>query len=119
MTYRQKYFELKKINMVITKDMSRLGRDYIGTGEYIEKYFPSKKVRYIAVTDGIDTGADTSSNDMAPFKAVFNDMYAKDIWQKDLNKDIVAVEKGIKLVRIKEYDWDNEPLIKEIIKSYL
>lgn len=46
-------------------------------------------------------------------------MYAKDIWQRDLNKDIVALEKGIKLIRIKEYDWDNDPMIKEIIKSYL
>ena len=46
-------------------------------------------------------------------------MYAKDIWKKDLNKDIIAMEKGIKLIRIKEFDWDNDPTIKEIIKSYL
>ena len=71
-----------KINMVVTKDMSRLGRDYIGTGEFIEKYFPAKKVRYVAVTDGVDTFLDSSGNDMAPFKAVFNDMYAKDISKK-------------------------------------
>lgn len=71
-----------KINMVVTKDMSRLGRDYIGTGEYVEKYFPERKVRYVAVTDGIDTVYDSSGNDMAPFKAVFNDMYAKDISKK-------------------------------------
>ena len=74
--------ETGKINMVVTKDMSRLGRDYIGTGEFIEKYFPAKKVRYVAVTDGIDTEYDSSGNDMAPFKAVFNDMYAKDISKK-------------------------------------
>ena len=47
--------ESGKINMIITKDMSRLGRDYIGTGELIEKYFPNKNVRYIAINDGIDT----------------------------------------------------------------
>ena len=41
--------------MVITKSLSRLGRDYIDTGYYLEKYFPSKRVRYIAVNDGIDT----------------------------------------------------------------
>ena len=74
--------ETGKINMVVTKDMSRLGRDYIGTGEFIEKYFPAKEVRYVAVTDGIDTEYDSSGNDMAPFKAVFNDMYAKDISKK-------------------------------------
>ena len=71
-----------KINMVITKDMSRLGRDYIGTGELIEKFFPSHGVRYIAVTDNIDTYLNNSNNDIAPFKAIMNDMYAKDISKK-------------------------------------
>lgn len=77
-----KDIEDKKVDMVITKDMSRLGRDYIETGNYLEKYFPSKGVRYIAVTDDIDTAINSSNNDMAPFKAVFNDMYAKDISKK-------------------------------------
>ena len=53
-----KDIESGKINMIITKDMSRLGRDYIGTGELIEKYFPNKNVRYIAINDGIDTFID-------------------------------------------------------------
>lgn len=70
--------ELGKINMVITKDLSRLGRDYIETGEYIEKYFPLHNIRYVALLDGIDTFLDSSSNDIAPFKAVINDMYSRD-----------------------------------------
>lgn len=74
--------EDKKINMVITKDLSRLGRDYIGTGHYLEKYFPENKVRYISVLDGIDTGIDSTLNDITPFKSVLNDMYAKDISNK-------------------------------------
>ena len=74
--------EHNKINMVITKDMSRLGRDYIGTGELVEKYFPAHNVRYIAVTDNIDTFLDSSNNDIAPFKAIMNDFYAKDISKK-------------------------------------
>lgn len=74
--------ELGIVNMVITKDMSRLGRDYIGTGSLIEKYFPEHNVRYIAVTDNIDTFLDNSNNDIAPFKAIMNDMYAKDISKK-------------------------------------
>ncbi len=74
--------ELGKVNMVITKDMSRLGRDYIGTGSLIEKYFPKHNVRYIALTDNIDTFLDNSNNDIAPFKAIMNDMYAKDISKK-------------------------------------
>ena len=77
-----KDIELGKINMIITKDLSRLGRDYIGTGELIEKYFPNKNVRYIAINDGIDTFIDNTNNDIAPFKAIMNDMYAKDISKK-------------------------------------
>src|SRR5574344_1428927 len=74
--------ESKKINMVITKDMSRLGRDYINVGYYIENYFPEKSVRYVAILDGIDTYLDSTNNDISPFKAIMNDMYAKDISKK-------------------------------------
>ncbi len=72
-----------KVNMVVTKDLSRLGRDYIETGEYIEKWFPEKNIRYVSVTDGIDTFANNNSNnDIAPFKAILNDMYSKDLSKK-------------------------------------
>ena len=74
--------EAKKINMVITKDLSRLGRDYIMTGHYMERYFPEKRVRYISLLDGIDTGVESSANDITPFRAIMNDMYAKDISKK-------------------------------------
>lgn len=74
--------ESKKINLVITKDLSRLGRDYIDTGYYLERYFPTKNVRYIAISDGIDTYQNNGNNDMSPFKSVINDMYAKDISKK-------------------------------------
>jgi len=74
--------EKGKINLIITKDLSRLGRDYIQTGYYLENYFPSKNVRYIAVNDGFDTFNEDNSNDFIPFKSVFNDMYAKDISKK-------------------------------------
>lgn len=71
-----------KINLVITKDLSRLGRDYIETGYYLEKYFPSNDIRYIAVNDGVDTMSDSTNNDMNPFRSVINDMYARDISRK-------------------------------------
>ncbi|MCT4607096.1 MAG: recombinase family protein [Marinisporobacter sp.] len=67
------------ISVVITKDMSRLGRDYIQVGFYIEKYFPEAGVRYMAVNDGVDTQME---NDITPFKAIINDMYSKDISKK-------------------------------------
>ena len=75
--------ESGKVNMVITKDLSRLGRDYIETGEYVEKWFPEKNVRYVSVTDGIDTFAtNNGNNDIAPFKSILNDMYSKDLSKK-------------------------------------
>lgn len=68
------------INMVITKDLSRLGRDYIMTGYYSEVFFPVKGVRYVALADGVDSF--NGSNDILPFKNILNDMYARDISQK-------------------------------------
>lgn len=69
-----------KVNLVITKDLSRLGRDYIKTGFYTEVYFAEKQVRYIALNDGIDTIH--NDNDIAPFKNILNEMYAKDCSRK-------------------------------------
>ena len=69
-----------KVNMVVTKDLSRLGRDYIQTGYDTDIYFSQKKVRYIAVNDGIDTSRE--DNDIAPFKNILNDMYARDLSRK-------------------------------------
>ncbi|WZL72466.1 recombinase family protein [Clostridiaceae bacterium 35-E11] len=77
-----KDIEKGKINLVITKDLSRLGRDYISTGYYLEKYFPEKDIRYIALNDAIDTFASSAGNDISPFKSVINDMYARDISNK-------------------------------------
>ena len=74
--------EAGKVNLVITKDLSRLGRDYIMTGHYMERYFPEKGVRYISLLDGIDTGVESTANDITPFRAIMNDMYAKDISKK-------------------------------------
>lgn len=75
--------EDSEIDCVITKDLSRLGRDYIMSGYYTEVYFPENKVRYIAINDGFDTANGySSSNDIAPFKNLLNDLYAKDISKK-------------------------------------
>ncbi len=65
--------EAGKVGTVITKDLSRLGCDYLKTGEYIEIIFPDYDVRYIAVNDGADTFK--SENGMMFFCNVFNDFY--------------------------------------------
>ena len=69
-----------KINCVIVKDLSRLGRNYILTGQYTELYFPSKNVRFIAVNDNVDSI--NGDNEFAPFKNIINEWYARDISRK-------------------------------------
>lgn len=69
-----------QIDLVLVKDLSRLGRDYIQTGRYLELIFPEKGVRFIAVNDGIDTAR--TDSDMAPFRNVINELYARDISRK-------------------------------------
>ena len=73
--------EAKKINCVITKDLSRLGRNYIKSGYYLEEYFPKNNIRYIAVNDNYDNLFE-SNNDFAPFKNIINEWYARDISKK-------------------------------------
>ncbi len=84
--------EAKKINLVITKDLSRLGREYIQAGQYTEIYFPEKKVRYIAINDGYDS--DSQYTDIAPFKNVINEMYARDISKKIRSAFITHMQNG-------------------------
>ena len=63
----------KKVDTVITKDLSRLGRDYIDTGYYVQKFFPENNIRYIAILDNIDTMEDAGMNDIALFKSIINE----------------------------------------------
>jgi len=72
--------EAGKISTVITKDLSRLGRDYLKTGYYTEIFFPEYDVRYIAVHDGVDTF--TGENEFMPFKNIINEWYARDCSRK-------------------------------------
>jgi DNA invertase Pin-like site-specific DNA recombinase len=69
-----------KIGTIITKDLSRLGRDYLKTGQYIEMVFPDYNIRYIAINDNVDTFK--SENEMMIFRNVFNDFYARDCSKK-------------------------------------
>lgn len=69
-----------KVNLVITKDLSRLGRNHIPKSYFIEIFFPDNDIRYIAVNDNVDTLYD--NNDIAPFKNILNDMCTKDTSRK-------------------------------------
>ena len=104
--------ENKTINMIITKDLSRLGRDYITVGEYTEKYFPKNNIRYVALTDGIDTYVDSTNNDITPFKAIMNDMYAKDISKKIRSVLKEKQKNGEYMCSIPAYGYKRHPTIK-------
>lgn len=72
--------EKSKVSTIITKDLSRLGRDYLKTGYYLENYFPEHKVRFIAVNDSVDSSKE--HQEFTPFRNIMNEWYAKDISKK-------------------------------------
>lgn len=81
--FRQLIMDIEKneIDLIIIKDLSRLGRDYIQVGNYLENIFPLYRVRCIAINDNYDS-ADKNANDFIPFKNVLNEFYAADISRK-------------------------------------
>ncbi|MDE7162422.1 MAG: recombinase family protein [Anaeroplasmataceae bacterium] len=74
------------LNCVVVKDLSRLGRNYLDSGYYIEKYFPEHNIRFVAVNDSLDSI--DGENDFGPFKNIINEWYAKDISKKIKLRDI-------------------------------
>lgn len=97
------------IDTVITKDLSRLGRERLGVGHYTEIYFPEHNVRYIALLDNIDTYIDSGMNDMAPFKGVINDMYVRDISKKIRSSLIERKKAGNFLGVTAPYGYQKDP----------
>ena len=72
--------EAGKVQTVIVKDMSRMGRDYLKVGYYTESFFAERDIRYIAINDGVDS--DKGDNEFTPFRNLFNDFYARDTSKK-------------------------------------
>ncbi|MDD6012973.1 MAG: recombinase family protein [Oscillospiraceae bacterium] len=68
------------ISTIVVKDMSRFGRNYVEVGLYTESYFPENNIRFIAITDLVDSA--DGENEIIPFKNVMNEMYARDISKK-------------------------------------
>lgn len=73
--------EKNKINCVIVKDLSRLGRDYISTGRYLHEYFPKKNIRFISLNDAVDS-LNKRYDMMLPIRNIFNEQYSRDISAK-------------------------------------
>lgn len=75
--------EAGKVGVVIVKDMSRFGRNYLQVGFYTDMLFPKKDVRFIAINSNVDINSDNpNQNDFAPFLNIMNEWYAKDTSNK-------------------------------------
>lgn len=87
--------ERKKVNCVITKDLSRLSRNNFEANYLIEIFFLEKEIRYIAILDSVDTYLKSSNNDMIQFKTLINDWYSKDISRKVKSGVWARKERGL------------------------
>ncbi|MGO5443729.1 DUF4368 domain-containing protein [Faecalimonas sp. LCP19S3_D12] len=103
--------EAGKINCVVTKDLSRLGRNYIMTGQYTELYFPSHNVRYIAIDDGVDS--EKGESEIAPFKNIINEWYAKDTSKKIRSTFKAKGNSGKHVASTTPYGYLKDPENKE------
>ncbi len=108
-----------KINCIITKDLSRFGRDHIDTGYYLERYLPANNIRYIAIGDNVDT-INPEGLQFLTFKLSFNDYYAQDISNKIKSVKKRKMEKGEFQGGIAPYGYKKDSKIKNhlIIDEY-
>ena len=104
--------EAGKINMVIVKDLSRFARTSVGIDKYLEEYFIEKGVRFIAITDGIDTGHIETSEEMVKFKAFFNEWFLRDTSKKVRNGKKTRAKEGKVMTTYATYGYKKDPLDK-------
>ena len=106
-----KDIEEEKIDCIITKDLSRFGRDHIDTGYYLERYLPTNNIRYIAIGDNVDT-LKPDGLQFLTFKLSFNDYYAQDISNKIKSVKQRKIEKGEYQAGIPPYGYKKNKDIK-------
>lgn len=99
--------EMGKVNLVITKDLSRFGRNYVEVGRYIEQVFDDYNVRYIAIDDNVDTLQ--GENMVMPIKNIMNDWYAKDISKKTKSSLNARARSGQYLASKPAYGYAKSP----------
>lgn len=88
--------EAGRINCIVVKDLSRLGRNFIGMGKLMERVFPQKGIRLIAINDNYDNAKENSAADdvVVPFKNLLNDSYSRDISTKIRSQLAVKCRRG-------------------------
>ena len=102
------------IGIIVTKDLSRLGRNQLHTGLYIEERFPMFGVRYIAINDNVDTDS-SESNDLMPFKNLFNEWFIRDTSRKIRAVLKAKAERGERLGTRTPYGYRKDPDTKKLI----
>lgn len=106
--------ESGEIGTIITKDLSRLGRNQLHTGLFIEERFPMFGVRYIAVNDGVDT-ENAESNELMPFKNLFNEWYVRDSSRKVRAVFRAKAERGERLGTRAPYGYRKDDQKKLVV----
>lgn len=96
--------ENKKINMIVTRDLSRFSRNYILAGYYLEDYFKVNNIRFISVLDNVDTESEFD-NDIIPFKNILNEMYIKDCSRKVKSALLTRMERGSSIASKPPYGY--------------
>ncbi len=116
--------EMGFVSAVMVKDLSRLGRDYVSVGNYTDSYFPDHGIRFIAVNDSIDS--EEGESEIAPFKNILNEMYARDISQKirsshrlrgNMGEPLSQPPYGYQKSPENKKKWIIDPEAAEIVKS--
>lgn len=116
--------EMGYISVVMVKDLSRLGRDYVSVGHYTDNYFPEHNIRFIAVNDMVDS--DDGENEIAPFKNIMNEMYARDISRKirssnrirgNLGEPLAQPPYGYMKSPENKKKWIIDPDASQVVKS--
>ena len=103
--------EQGKVATLITKDLSRLGRNYIEVGQYTEMLFPRWEVRYIAINDNFDS-LYNEGNELAPFKNLFNEWYARDTSKKIRAVVKAKAERGERVGTVVPFGYKKDPDVK-------
>lgn len=105
--------ESGRINCIITKDLSRLGRNYVQSGFYTEEYFIEHNIRFIAINDGVDTM--NENNDIAAFHHVLNEFYPKQVSKKVRQVKKKSAEQGKFMGSQAPYGYMKSPEDKHIL----
>ena len=103
-----------EVGIIVTKDLSRLGRNQLHTGLYIEERFSMFGVRYIAINDNVDT-ENAESNDLMPFKNLFNEWFIRDTSRKIRAVQKAKAERGERLGTRAPYGYTKDPETKKLI----